>query len=218
MNPTEEIVRGFDAYQLDVDLTSILQQADRRRKRRNTTVGALAGSLLVAVIAIGVMAPSPEAQALWSPIPVTPDVDLTADAADLCASGRPAELPPLPPLRLIDQRGDAALAVFTERGSDANGPTASISTCTLIRSDGQWTAPDELPFQAHTMAGTVDMQEAAKVVIDQNDGVRVEGTFEDGFFHFWWPETESFPGGTMLVLDDAGNVISSREIPTRPQD
>lgn len=223
MNEAGQLIRAFEEHTFDVEIASIVGRAENRRRRRRAISAAAGSALVITGIVVGVIATtSSPVQAYWSPIPATPaDTQLTERAAELCRSQWGDLNPSPPPLLMVDQRADAAFALFGGRSTGANGPRSVISTCTLIRDNGQWSAPppDELPFQAFTMAGEIGEEDAAKLVIDQSDGVRVEASLVDGYFHFWWPDTDSFPGGTFRILDAEGNVLQSHPVGTaRPSE
>ena len=208
MNNAEQAVRSaFESVRFDSELEEILERSHTvHRRKRDFRLASVAASLLV-VLVVALFVRSPEASAYWAAVPSTPDSDLVNSASELCESQLQADLPPL---ILIDQRADAARAVFGVK-TDAS---TSMYACTLIRSGDTWEAPpvEDLPFLVHTINGTVP-HATAKVVIDQTDGTRVEAAMSDGFFHFWWVSPESFPGGTMRFLDANGEVLNSEEVP-----
>jgi hypothetical protein len=221
MKSIEEVIRdGFEPLHLDTDLASITNRNEGSAARRKPLALLVSGVAVIGVIGavLFVTLRAPSAEAMWAPVPSSPDQELVASASDLCSAVFPADVLPLPPLVLIDQRANAARAVFGETGETFQ----RFSTCTLIKTDGTWTAPalDALPFEAKTIAGAIDNAEydadVAAVVIDQADGVRVQAALADGFFHFWWISPDDFPGGTMRFLDADGRVLDSAEIPARP--
>jgi hypothetical protein len=216
MKSIEEVIRdGFEPLHLDTDLTSITNRNKGSATRRKPLAMLVSGVAVIGVIGavLFVTLRAPSAEAMWAPVPSSPDQELVASASALCSAVFPAEFLPLPPLVLIDQRAHAARAVFGETGETSQ----RFSACTLIKTDGTWTAPaqDALPFEAMTIIGAVDSSEVAAVVIDQVDGLRVQAALANGFFHFWWISPDDFPGGTMRSLDADGRVLHSAEIPTR---
>jgi len=224
MKSIEEVVReGFEPLHFESDLASITnrnQGSARRRKLLALLVGGVALIGLIGAFLSGALS-APSAEAMWAPVPSSPDQELVASASALCSAVLPADVLPLAPLVLIDQRAGAARAVFGEAGMTDQGSFQRFSTCTLIKTDGTWTAPalDALPFEAKTIAGAIDDAEydveVAAVVMDQVDGVRVQAALADGFFHFWWISPDDFPGGTMRFLDARGRVLDSAEVPAR---
>lgn len=216
MRVIDDTVReAFESLEFGLEINTVVERAVARRKRVRTLQSTLVGSVLVGVIAVALLARSPEALAYWDPVPSTPDAVLLEVAPDLCVV-QLESAGPLMPLLLVDQRANAARAVFGERGSDANGPVVGFSVCSLVKADGEWTAPptDDLPFSAYTFAGVTDEPNAAKVIQLQSDGTQVEAAMKDGFFHFWWIEPESYEGGQVQVLDSEGVVLS--ELPAPP--
>jgi hypothetical protein len=210
MSTTEEALRSaFESVRFDHELDDILHKAQKVRQRRTGfRVASVAGSLLV-VLAIAVFVRVPEASAYWAAIPSTPEPALVAAAPKLCEMQLQVDLPPLV---LVDQRADAARAVF---GVNTDS-SSSMHLCTLIREGETWSAPpiDDLPIPGYTMIGAVFDPDVVKVVIDQIDGIRVEAALSDGFFHFWWPDQESFPGGTQRFLNaEGGEELDSYEVP-----
>lgn len=210
MNTTEETVRdAFESISFNHDLDEILREAQRVRHRRTSfRVASAAGALLVLFVT-AVLVRAPEANAYWAAIPSTPEPALVAIAPELCNDQLQVDLPPL---ILIDQRADAARAVFGVNTDNSS----SMHLCTLIRDGDTWIAPpvDELPIPGYTIAGAVFNPDVVDVVIDQADGTRVEAAMSEGFFHFWWPDQESFPGGTQRFLDAQGEEISSHDLPS----
>jgi hypothetical protein len=220
MKSIEEVVReGFEPLHFDSDLVSIINRNEGSAARWKPLALLVGGVAVIGVIGavLSVTLRAPSAEAMWAPVPSSPDQQLVASASALCSAVLPADVLPLPPLVLIDQRANAARAVFGETGETFQ----RFSTCTLIKTDGMWTAPalDALPFEAKTIAGAIDNAEydadVAAVVIDQADGVRVQAALADGFFHFWWISPDDFPGGTMRFLDARGRVLDSAEVPAR---
>lgn len=219
MKSIEEVIRdGFEPLHLDTDLTSITNRNEGSATRRKPLAMLVSGVAVIGVIGavLFVTLRAPSAEAMWAPVPSSPDQELVASAYDMCSAVFPAEFLPLPPLVLIDQRAHAARAVFGESGETSQ----RFSTCTLVKTDGTWTAPaqDALPFEAMTIIGAVDNfdgTEVAAVVIDQVDGLRVQAALAEGFFHFWWISPDDFPGGTMRFLGADGLVLDSAEIPAR---
>ncbi|MGF1617009.1 MAG: hypothetical protein ACFCU2_04275 [Acidimicrobiia bacterium] len=218
MRVTNDTVReAFESLEFELEIDTIVERAVARRKRVRTLQSTIVGSVLIGVIAMAFLARSPEALAYWDPVPSTPDDVLLEAAPDLCAA-QLESVGPLMPLLLVDQRANAARAVFGERGSDANGPVVGFSICSLVKADGQWTAPqtEDLPFSASTFAGVTDEPNAAKVILYQSDGTQVEAAMKDGFYHFWWIDPESYEGGRVEVLDSEGNVLSELTAPPLP--
>ncbi|MEX2419802.1 MAG: hypothetical protein WD652_05415 [Acidimicrobiia bacterium] len=218
MKSIEEVIRdGFEPLHMETDLASITHRNAPAATRRKPIALLVSGVAIVGVIGAVLFGTlrAPSAEAMWAPVPSSPDQELVASASDLCSAVFPADVLPLPPLVLIDQRANAARAVFGEVGETFQ----RFSVCTLVKTGGAWTAPplDALPFEAKTIAGAVDSYatEVAAVVIDQVDGVRVQAALGEGFFHFWWISPDDFPGGTLRVLDIDGGILDSAEIPAR---
>ncbi|HUF16234.1 MAG TPA: hypothetical protein VMQ46_10140 [Acidimicrobiia bacterium] len=209
MNTTEEAVRvAFETVQFETDLNDIVHRARVDQRRKTGFRLAFVAASLVIVTAVALLVRTPEASAYWAAVPSVADAALVDAAPELCETQLQADLPPLV---LVDQRADAARVVF---GQNTEG-TSSMYSCTLIRSNGTWEAPpvEELPFPVHQVMGAVFNPDIAQVVIDQTDGIRVEAAMSEGFYHFWWLSPQSFPGGTMLLLDANGEVLGTGEVP-----
>ena len=209
MNTTEEAVRvAFETVQFEPNVDDIVRRARKGERRKiGFRIASVAASLVI-VTAVALLVRTPEASAYWAAVPSPADAALVEAAPELCETQLQTELPPVV---IVDQRADAARVVF---GQDVEG-TSSMYSCTLIRTNGTWEAPpvDELPFPVHQVMGGILGPDVAKVVIDQTDGIRVEAALSEGFYHFWWLSPESFPGGTMLLLDAHGDVLGSGDVP-----
>lgn len=149
----------------------------------------------------------------WSPVPENPPEPLLVEAVpDQCATAAASSQIPL----LVDQRNDAAVALFGERSSEDGA--SSFRTCTLALIDGIWREADanDLGFSMLVTAGSVDEQmlgEAVdRVVIDTADE-QVEVSYEDGFYLMWWPEDLALAGEMMRFLGADGSSLV--EIPVR---
>jgi hypothetical protein len=215
---------AFDRYELDVPATEMMtQRASERRRWTLVALPAVAAALALAIVVQSFVRPE-SAFASWTPVPGNPDPALAAAAEKDCryagASNPALDLP----LVGQDQRGRAALALFSD-GTDyalclgqngAPGADGSVS-------GGLGVVYGKLPplvgpltvatagsggIEGQTVTNLAGQVAAvvARVEIVRDDGTVVSATISRGYFLAWWPgsaatrELRAYDaGGSLLV-------------------
>lgn len=187
------------------------------RQRKSKPWGRLGlGAAVGATVVFAVMLLRVDPAGAWSPVPESPPEPLLIQSVpDQCATAAASSRVPL----LVDQRNDAAVALFGERSSEEG--TSSFRTCTLALIDGIWREADanDLGFSLLVTAGSVDEQvlgEAVDRVVIDTGGEQVEVSYEDGFYLMWWPEELALTGKTMRFLAIDGSILLELPVGSRP--
>jgi len=231
MNETQLREELVDAYS-GVQLTDRVDHIMRRGRAIQRTRRAPLWGLVVAVSAAALLIASPlgsppSAFATWSETPTPLSSRDTAVIASRCAMS----IPDMPPMTLVDARGDVAFSMFVGEGK--------VGACTVIRHNGSWakaTAGSGLaditrrqPVLNGTMAlqleGNSDLNnvgdraQAASVwgwvapavasVVVRADGHTLQATVRDGAFAAWWPHgSGASHGGVVAAYDVAGRKLA----------
>lgn len=231
MNETQLREGLADAYG-DVRLMDPVDDIIRRGKaiRRTRRAPVLALVIAFSAGALAVASPlgdPPSAFATWSESPTPISSSDAATVASRCAK----TVPDMPPLTLVDARGDVAFSLFV--GND------QVGTCTVIKHDGSWaqgtvgSGVDPVNGRQKVLKGALALQlvassdlsnaqdhaqaasawgwvsPAVASVVVRADGHTVQATVRDGAFAAWWPHGPGASrGGALTAFDSAGRQLA----------
>ena len=177
---------------------------------------ATATAGIVLVLVAQALGQPPSAFATWTTVPDEPDDGLAASVAEECSAGLP--------LVAVDQRGRAAVALFSDGDS--------LADCLLV--DGKRSAASygaqpgrnpragaievlnhgryERDSPIHIFSGGVEAG-VASVIVTRDDGVDVTATVAGDVFVVWWPT--DVDAASFTALDEAGATIETIQNPIR---
>lgn len=213
------IRRAFRPYAAPSAVPPVLPHPAAVRRRRLlglSLVAAPTAALLTIALAMQTLVQPTSAFATWKVVPDEPTSTLTASAPQECSTQLP--------LIALDQRGRAAVALFSDG--------VSLVDCLLVdgmrsaSSHGAQTGLDpsagaievlnhgryERESTVHIFSGGV-RSEVVSVVVTREDGLDVTATVAGGVFVVWWPAAED--AATFRAIDAAGNVIEVIDNPMR---
>ena len=130
MNETqlrEELVDAYSPVQLPDPVDDIMRRGRAiHRSRRAPLLGLLVAVSAVALVLASPLASPPSAFATWSTNPTT----ISSVDESIIASRCVETFRDMPPLTLVDARGDVAFSLFV--GKD------TVGDCTVIKHNGSW--------------------------------------------------------------------------------
>jgi hypothetical protein len=224
----DELLDAYNGVQLKDPLDKIMRRGKAvHRARRAPLLGLLAAVSAGALVIASPLGSTPSAFATWSENPTPISSRDAAAIAGQCANA----FPDMPPLALVDARGDVAFSLFVGKGK--------VGECTVIKHNGSWingTAGSGLNditgrqdvlngATALGLEGSADLNnvhdrsqaasawgwvapDVASVVV-RADGRTSKATIHGGAFAAWWPhDSDASRGGAVTAYDAAGRQLA----------
>jgi len=183
--------------------------------RRRSTPLLVTVSVFIVVLVVGTLisvitAPKSIAEivaASWTPIPSQAEPGLVEAAELVCGADKHRTYSGTLPLAVIDQRGDAAVAVFA--AFDSEGSYGR--TCNLVRINSEWVSGGDVDFamDGGNLTGTISQEGVVGVLLERPDGTMITASVGGGVYLFWFVEPP--PWDSTIVLLDADGIVISRE-------
>jgi hypothetical protein len=213
------IRRAFEPLDLEIELDQIVRQpAIRRRGRRWVTASTLAACMVFAVVGLVLWSPLGERPAFgWTKDPRVPTPDDAAAIDAVCAPMAQGL-----PLKVIDVRGDAAAAFYSDGPSYSLCLAAKTSTGwnPLASGGGSGRPPADLTatmtmstplLQTTSELGTRTLKAVVgrvptvtqTVQITLSDGTTVDASLANGTYLAWWPSDVAISSATAYGPTDA---------------
>jgi hypothetical protein len=231
MNETQlrdELVDAYGGLQLKDSVDDIIRRGRVvRRARRAPLVGLLVAVLAGAWVVASPLGGAPSAFATWTENPTPISSGDLAVIAGRCAKS----FPDMPPLTLVDGRGDVAFSLFVGKGK--------VAECTVIKHNGSWVMGTaggglgDITGRANVLNGATvlgvegtadlsnnhDRSQAASAwgwvaptvtsVVVRADGRTSQATVRGGAFAAWWPhDAGASRGGAVTAYDAQGRQLA----------
>ncbi|SDS05183.1 hypothetical protein SAMN04489860_0682 [Paraoerskovia marina] len=217
-DPARDVVADPDALPARALLARTVAQPvpePRPVPRRRPAAVAAAGAAAVALVFVGVAVLGPSgtvAYATWEATPSAATASALATAETQCAPAAAEGGTE----RVLEQRGSYVLAVYADDGriaqclTGSDVPTAGTSTTGALPAPA---GPDDVEvYDAGAQAWGAGDGEVVSVVgavgdavtevsVENEAGLVVEATVQDGWFTAWWPGTS--PADSITVVTDS---------------
>ncbi len=145
--------------------------------------------------------------ASWAPIPSQAEPGLVEAAKLVCGADEHPTYDGTLPVAVIDQRGDAAVALFA--AFDSEGFYAR--TCNLVRISGEWVSGFDVDsaMDGGMLSGTISQEGVVEVLLERPDGTTIAASVGGGVYLFWFVEPP--PWDSTIVRLDADGIVIARD-------